>query len=148
MAKKVIVSDIDRHVIAFGADSIENLGVQDPLMIRFSSQNDPTQWFPRTTNTADFRRLSGGTEIVTAVQTRQETLVFTDASLHTMQFVGPPFIFSINQISGQTTIMGQTRLLQWTALCSGWVKKTFICTPDRCRKCHALLGQRCLMILI
>ena len=106
VAKKVIVSDVDRHVIAFGADSIDDLGVQDPLMIRFSSQNDPTQWFPRTTNTADFRRLSGGTEIVTAVQTRQETLIFTDASLHSMQFVGPPFIFSINQISGQTTIMG------------------------------------------
>ena len=106
VAKKIMVSDVDRHVIAFGADSIDNLGVQDPLMIRFSSQADPTQWLPSTTNTADFRRISGGTEIVTAIQTRQETLIFTDASLHTMQFVGPPFIFSINQVSGQTTIMG------------------------------------------
>ena len=106
VAKKIMVSDVDRHVIAFGADSIDNLGVQDPLMIRFSSQADPTQWLPSTTNTADFRRISGGTEIVTAIQTRQETLIFTDASLHTMQFVGPPFIFSINQVAGQTTIMG------------------------------------------
>ena len=112
-AKQILVSDIDRHVIAFGCTPVEQTlgaggnGEIDPLLIRFSDANDATTWLPNiTTNTAGDIKLGSGNEIVAAVHTRQETLVFTDASLSSMQFIGQPLTFTITQISGQTTIMG------------------------------------------
>jgi len=105
IAKKVLVSDRDRHVIAFGCDPVDNLGVQDPLLIRFSNQEDPLEWFPTATNTAGDLRIGTGSKIVTAVETRQQVLVITDESVHAMQYLGPPFTFGINQISENTTIM-------------------------------------------
>lgn len=104
IAKKVLVSDSDRHVIAFGCDSEVNPGVQDPLLIRFSSQGSLTDWASTATNTAGDLRLGSGSEIVTAVETRQQALVFTDVSLYAMQFLGPPFTFGINAISTNITI--------------------------------------------
>ena len=106
VARKVLVSDRDRHVIAFGADPVDDLGTQDPLLIRFSNQEDPLTWFPTATNTAGDLRIGSGSKIVTAVETRQQILVFTDESVHAMQFLGPPFTFGINQISENTTIAG------------------------------------------
>ena len=106
IAKKVIVSDRDRHVIAFGTDPFDNIGVQDPLLIRFSGQAAPTVWTPSATNTAGDLRIGSGSEIITAVETRQQIIVFTDVSLHAMQFLGPPFTFGINQISENITIIG------------------------------------------
>jgi len=105
-ATKILVSDRDRHVIAFGADPFNNIGTQDPLLIRFSNQEDPTTWIPTATNTAGDIRIGNGSRIVTAVETRQQILVFTDSSLHAMQFLGPPFTFGIQLISENTTIMG------------------------------------------
>ncbi len=104
IARKVIVSDVDRHVIAFGADPVDNIGTQDPLLIRFSDQENPADWTPSATNTAGDLRLGSGSRIVTAVETRQQMLVFTDVSVHAMQYVGPPFTFGINMISENTTI--------------------------------------------
>ena len=104
IAKQVIVSDIDRHVIAFGCDSETNPGVQDPLLIRFSDQENVTEWQSLATNTAGDLRIGSGSKIVTAVETRQQVLVFTDVSLHAMQFLGPPFTFGINSISEGITI--------------------------------------------
>ena len=104
IAKKVIVSDVDRHVIAFGCDPLDNIGVQDPLLIRFSAQESVVDWRPSTTNTAGDLRLGSGSKIVTAVETRQQILVFTDVSLHAMQYIGPPFTFGINMISENITI--------------------------------------------
>ena len=104
IAKKVIVSDVDRHVIAFGCDPLNNIGVQDPLLIRFSDQESVVDWRPSTTNTAGDLRLGSGSKIVTAVETRQQILVFTDVSLHAMQYIGPPFTFGINMISENITI--------------------------------------------
>lgn len=104
-ATKIIVSDRDRHVIAFGADPLDNIGTQDRLLIRFSSSEDPTTWNPSATNTAGDLRLSRGSEIVTAVETRQQILVWTDVSLHSMQFLGPPFTFGVQQLSENTTII-------------------------------------------
>ena len=106
IAKQIIVSDRDRHVLAFGCDPQDNIGVQDPLLIRFSGQENPLIWDALPTNTAGDLRVGSGSEIVCAVETRQQTLVFTDVSVHTMQFIGPPFTFGINQISENTTIMG------------------------------------------
>lgn len=104
-AKQVIVSDRDRHVIVFGADPLDNIGNQDPLLIRFSDQEDALTWFPRPENTAGDLRISSGSEIICALETRQQILVWTDVSLHSMQFLGPPFTFGIDQISNNTTIM-------------------------------------------
>ena len=106
IAKKVLVSDIDRHIIAFGCDPETNLGVQDPLLIRFSSQESLTDWQSLVTNTAGDLRLGSGSEIITAIETRQQILVFTDESLHAMQFLGPPFTFGINALSENVTIAG------------------------------------------
>lgn len=106
LAKQVLVSDRDRHVIAFGCDSETNPGVQDPLLIRFSDQENVTEWQSLVTNTAGDLRIGSGSEIVTALETRQQVLVFTDVSLHAMQYLGPPFTFGINEISTNITIAG------------------------------------------
>ena len=112
VAKQVLVSDIDRHVIAFGCDAVNSSssaaqgnGVQDPLLIRFSSQENPVDWFPTTTNTAGDLRLGAGSTFVQAVETKREILVYTDKSLHSMQFIGPPFTFGISQLASNITIM-------------------------------------------
>lgn len=104
IAKQVIVSDVDRHVIVFGCDGVGTIGTQDPLLIRFSSQEDPTTWIPSATNTAGDLRIGSGSEIVTAVETRQQILVITDVSVHSMQFLGPPFTFGVQMISENITI--------------------------------------------
>ena len=105
IAKKVLVSDRDRHVIAFGCDSESAIGTQDPLLIRFSHQETAITWESTATNTAGSLRLGSGSEIVTAVETRQQMAVFTDVSLHAMQFLGPPFTYGITLISENITIM-------------------------------------------
>ena len=106
IAKQVIVSDSDRHILVFGCDPQNNIGVQDPLLIRFSSQGDPTTWESLATNTAGDLRIGSGSQIVTAVETRQQVLVFTDVSLHALQFLGPPYTFGINEIATNLTIAG------------------------------------------
>ena len=106
VAKQILVSDRDRHVIAFGCDPEDDVGTQDPLLIRFSHQETAITWNSTATNTAGSLRLGSGSEIVTAVETRQQVLVFTDVSLHAMQFLGPPFTYGINLISENITIMG------------------------------------------
>jgi hypothetical protein len=104
VAKQVLISDRDRHVIAFGCDSETNPGTQDPLLIRFSNQESLTDWASTATNTAGDLRIGSGSEIITAVETRQQVLVFTDISLHAMQFLGPPFTFGINTLAENITI--------------------------------------------
>jgi hypothetical protein len=104
VATQVMVSDIDRHVIAFGCDPVDNPGVQDPLLIRFSNQESITDWNPTALNTAGDLRIGSGSKIIRAVETRQQTIVFTDTSLHAMQYLGPPFTFGIQKISENITI--------------------------------------------
>jgi|TARA_R110001583_G_scaffold20056_2_gene77807 hypothetical protein len=104
IAKQIMVSDQDRHIIAFGCDGESSIGTQDPLLIRFGSQESLTSWQTLATNTAGELRISTGSEIVVAIQTKQQILVFTDVSLHGMQFLGPPFTFGLNEISRNITI--------------------------------------------
>ena len=111
-AKQVLVSDRDRHVIAFGSDGLNSSssatdgdGIQDPLLIRFSDQENPTEWFPTATNTAGDLRLGAGSTFVQAVETKREILVWTDTALTSMRFIGPPFTFGLQQLSSNTTIM-------------------------------------------
>jgi len=105
IAKQVLVSDRDRHVIVFGCDPENNIGVQDPMLIRFSDQENPTVWQSTATNTAGDLRLGSGSEIICAVETRQQVLVYTDTAVYAMQFLGPPFTFGVTLISENTTIM-------------------------------------------
>tara|TARA_R100001440_G_scaffold8045_2_gene15527 strand:+ start:1489 stop:3591 length:2103 start_codon:yes stop_codon:yes gene_type:complete len=104
IAKQIMVSDQARHIIAFGCDGEGSIGTQDPLLIRFSDQESLTAWQTLTTNTAGELRISTGSEIVVAIQTKQQILVFTDVSLHGLQFLGPPFTFGLSEISRNITI--------------------------------------------
>ena len=105
IAKNVLVSDRDRHVVVFGCDPEDDIGTQDPLLIRFSHQETVTTWESTATNTAGALRLGSGSEIITAIETRQQIVVFTDVSLHAMQFLGPPFTYGIDLISENVTII-------------------------------------------
>jgi len=112
VAKQILVSDQDRHVIAFGCDGFganssatQGDGVQDPLLIRFSSQENPIDWFPTASNTAGDLRLGGGSTFVQAVETKQQILCFTNKTLHAMKFIGPPFTFGLQELSKNITIM-------------------------------------------
>jgi hypothetical protein len=104
VANQVMVSDRDRHTIVFGADYGD--GLADPMNIRFSSQEDPYTWTPTATNTAGDLRLGSGSRIVKAVETKRSILIFTDTTLYSMQFLGPPYTFGVEQISSGVTIMG------------------------------------------
>ena len=79
--------------------------MQDPLLVRFSSQENPVDFFPTTTNTAGDLRLGGGSTFVQAVETKEQILVFTNKTLHAMRFIGPPFTFGIKELSKNITIM-------------------------------------------
>ena len=104
IAKQVLVSDIDRHVIVFGANTI-GTSTQDPLLIRFGSQESLTDFTPTATNTAGDLRLSSGSTFVQAVETKQQILVYTDKSLFSLRFIGPPFTFGLQELSKNITIM-------------------------------------------
>mgnify|MGYP003111580338 CR=1 FL=1 len=104
IAKQIMVSDIDRHVIVFGANTLGTT-TQDSLLIRFGSQESLTDFTPTATNTAGDLRLSSGSTFVQAVETKQQILVFTDKSLFSMKFIGPPFTFGLQELSKSITIM-------------------------------------------
>jgi hypothetical protein len=106
VANVILLSERDRHLMAFGCDDEFNPGILDPLLIRFSSQESLTSWQSLPTNTAGSLRISSGSEIVAAVQTRQAVLVLTDVGVHTVQFLGPPFTFGLAEIASGTTVAG------------------------------------------
>jgi len=105
LAAQVLVSDRDRHVVAFGANQGGSTA-QDPLLIRFSSQEDPFTWTPTATNTAGDLRLGSGSSIIHAIETKREILVFTEIALYSMQYIGPPYTFGIQMISNNISING------------------------------------------
>ena len=104
VAAQILVSDNDQHVVAFGANNIGSAN-QDPLLIRWSDQESITDWTPTATNTAGGVRINSGSKIVGAVQTRQEILLWTDVSTHSMRFVGAPFIFQFTTISSDISMI-------------------------------------------
>ena len=118
VARKTLVSETDRHVLCFGANPIGSAD-QDPLLIRWSSQESLTDWTPRATNTAGDIRLSQGSEIVTAIRTSRQILVWTDHTLHSIQFLGPPFTFGTAlladnvRIAGPNVAVGVNDLVFW-----------------------------------
>jgi hypothetical protein len=112
----VFISDIYRFVFAFGCNDYTST-VQDPMLIRWSDQEVVNDWTPSATNQAGSLRLSHGSEIVTAIQTRQEVFVLTDSACYGMQYLGPPYVWNATLLADNTSIVGQNA----AALASGVV---------------------------
>ena len=104
IAKQVLVSD-QGHVFAFGANTYATT-TQDPLLVRFSSFDNPLVYTVSATTSAGFLSIGSGSEFVQAVKTKREILVFTDISLHTLRYLGAPLYYGIEQIASNITIMG------------------------------------------
>ena len=99
------VSDTSRFIIIFGCNDYGNVAM-DPMLIRWSNQDDPYNWTPTATNQAGSVRLSHGSEIVTIVQTRQEIVVFTDSSVYSLQYLGPPYVWGTQLLGDNISILG------------------------------------------
>ena len=107
-----IVSDRDRHVFALGTETtIGDPSTQDPMFIRFSNQEDYNTWDPTATNTAGTFRLDTGNYIVGAVQGKDYIFVLTDQAAYVIQFVGPPFVFSVRQVGTNCGAIGQHSMI-------------------------------------
>ena len=105
VANFVMVSDASRFVIAYGCNDYGSV-IQDPLLVRWSDQESFTTWTPSITNQAGSTRLSHGSQIVTAMQTRQEILVLTDTTIYSMQYLGPPFVWGFQIMGDNISIAG------------------------------------------
>ena len=102
-----LVSTPDRHLVCFGTETtIGTPGTQDTMFIRWSDQENFTQWVANTTNTAGSQRLGQGSKIISAKKTRNEILVWTDLGLHSMQFIGPPFTFGFRLLGTDCGAVG------------------------------------------
>jgi hypothetical protein len=111
---RVLVSDISRFVFAFGATDIGSATL-DPLLVRWSDQEDYLNWTPTATTQAGSLRLSLGSSIVTALQSRQEVLVWTDTAVYSLQYLGPPFVWGAQIVGDNISIAGPNA----TAIASG-----------------------------
>ena len=103
-----LVSDRDRHLFLLGTETTIGTGSsQDKMFIRFSDQEDITDYTPTSVNTAGSFRLDSGTKIVGAIKGKDYTFVLTDTSAYVIQFVGPPFTFSVRQVGSNCGAIGQ-----------------------------------------
>jgi hypothetical protein len=91
-----IVSPNDRHVVCFGCSNVA--GTREPLLVRWSDQNDYTNWTPSISSTSGENTLTGGTKIVQGIRSRNQIAILTDRVLYGMRFTGPPFIFSFSEL--------------------------------------------------
>ena len=99
------ISDASNFVLVFGTNPLGTTTI-DPMLIRWSDQQNPQVWYPDITNQAGDVRLSHGSQIVTAIQTRQEIFVLTDAACYSLQYLGPPYVWGTQLLSENTTIIG------------------------------------------
>jgi hypothetical protein len=105
---EVVASALQRFVIAFGANPYDPTDSEtpfDPMLVRWSDQENPYEWVPSITNQSGEFRLSHGSYIVTANATRQEILVWTDSALYSMQYLGPPYVYGLNLLMDNLSIM-------------------------------------------
>ena len=117
----LLVSDISRFVFAFGCNDYGSATL-DPMLIRWSDQEDPYNWTPAATNQAGFLRLSRGSEIIAATQSRQEVLVWTDAALYSLQYVGAPIVWGAQIVGENISIVGQNAVAHANGV-SYWMGK-------------------------
>jgi len=111
---EVSASSIQRFVIAFGAnpyDSTEPDTPFDPMLVRWSDQENPYQWVPDITNQSGEFRLSHGSSIVTYINTRQEILVWTDSALYSMQYLGAPYVWKFEILMDNISIMSPNSVI-------------------------------------
>ena len=101
----VMVSDNSRFVLGFGVNDYGS-AAQNPMLVRWSDQEDYTQWTPAITNQAGSFTLSEGSQIITAMQSRQEILVWTDSALYSMQYLGPPYVWGFQILADNLSIAG------------------------------------------
>ena len=101
---KMLVSDTSRFVLCFGVNELGETPL-DPMLIRWSDQEDFLNWTPAITNQAGGLRLSSGSRIVTAIQTRQEILVFTDLAVYSLQYQGPPYVWGAQNMGDNISII-------------------------------------------
>lgn len=110
VAACVVVTD-ERYLVALGCnDAIAGSLVQDPMLIAWCDQENSQVWYPEVTNTAGTFRLAYGSRIITAEKTRQEILIWTDTALYSMQYLGPPYVYSFNPLSVDVTIVSQNAM--------------------------------------
>jgi len=120
----LLVSSPDRHVFLFGTETIVGSQVsQDDLFLRFSSQENPSVWAPKTTNSAGSFRIQDGSKIVTAVRSRGSVLVWSDSALYALNNIGPPFIFGLNQIGANCGAISPGCVIDVNGL-SFWMSQT------------------------
>ena len=98
IARQILVSELDRKVIAFGCTDIVT-GTQDRLLIRWSDTENPAVWNPTEINSAGGLRIPSGSEFVSAVETKNEILVWSDDSVHALKYIGAPFEYSISRLA-------------------------------------------------
>jgi hypothetical protein len=103
-ATQILVSQNDKHLLCFGATPYGG-GQFDPLLIRWSTQDQPNVWTPLVTNSAGFLRVSRGSQIVCAIATRQEILVYTEGTLSSLQFLGTTDVFGLQELSDNISIL-------------------------------------------
>ena len=101
----IVVSDASRILLVFGTNDYSSTTL-DPMLIRWSDQENPYTWSPAITNQAGSLKLSHGSEIITAVQSRQEIIIFTDSSLYSLQYVGPPYVWTAQLLGDNVSIIG------------------------------------------
>ncbi len=104
------VSDSSRFILVFGTNDYGST-VLDPMLIRWSAQDDIYNWTPDATNQAGFARLSHGSEIVATVQTRQEIFVLTDSAAYSLQYLGPPYVWAPQLLGDNISIVGQNAII-------------------------------------
>ena len=102
----LLVSDVSRFVLAFGCNDLGSAD-QNPMLIRWSDQENAADWTPAATNQAGGLQLSRGSEIVTAIQSRQEIIVFTDNAVYALQYLGPPAVWGATLLGDNTSIVSQ-----------------------------------------
>lgn len=100
-----LVSDASRFVLCFGTNDIGSTSV-NPLLVRWSDQESVTEWSPAITNQAGSITLSHGSTIITAIQSKQEIVVFTDAALYSLQYLGPPYVWGSQLLADNTSLAG------------------------------------------
>ena len=114
VVSEIVASDIQRFVIAYGANPYDPNDAStdfDPMLVRWSDQENPYEWEPEITNQSGEFRLSHGSFIVTTINTRQEILVLTDSTIYSQQYLGPPYVWGFNVLMDNISIMGPNTVI-------------------------------------
>ena len=141
----MFVSQQDRHVICLGTHGVAS-GF-DPMLVRWSDQNDYTNWNVNVSSTSGENQLGDGSELITGLNTRNQSLIWTDNAVHAMEFVGPPFIFNFRQLGSNCGIAGQHAAIELDGRIFWMGAKDFFMYDGAVKNFHVLFVVMYLMIL-